>query len=112
VHGSKARGHWGILRTAAIVRAKYYWKGWAADVESAVAKCMACEIVSRVLQRASARDIQYCTVLVALQRPAPLLKKPGRQGRMMKYHPSRRFELVAVNILEMTPVTRRGNKKH
>jgi Integrase zinc binding domain len=85
VHGSKERGHWGILRTAAIVRAKSYWKGWAADVESAVAKCIACEIVR--------------------------LKKPGRQGRMMKYHPSRLFELVAVDILEMTPVTRRGNKK-
>jgi Integrase zinc binding domain len=86
VHGSKARGHWGILRTAAMVRAKYYWKGWAADVMSAVAKCMACEIVR--------------------------LKKPGRQGRIMKYHPSRLFELVAVDIPEMTPVTRRGNKKN
>jgi hypothetical protein len=85
VHGSKARGHWGVLRTAAMVRTKYYWKGWAADVESAVAKCMPCEMVR--------------------------LKKPGRQGRMMKYHPSRRFELVAVDILEMTPVTRRGNRK-
>jgi hypothetical protein len=26
------------------------------------------------------------------------LEKPGRQGRMMKYHPSRRLELVAVDI--------------
>jgi Integrase zinc binding domain len=80
VHGSKARGHWGVMRTAAMVRTKYYWKGWAADVESAVAKCMACEM--------------------------EWLKKPGRQGRMMKYRPSRRFELVAVDILEMTPETR------
>jgi hypothetical protein len=46
VHGSKARGHWGVLRTAAMVRSKYYWKGWAADVVSAVAKCMACENVT------------------------------------------------------------------
>jgi Integrase zinc binding domain len=45
VHGSKARGHWGVLRTAAMARTKYYWKGWVADVESAVAKCMACEMV-------------------------------------------------------------------
>jgi Integrase zinc binding domain len=85
VHGSKARGHWGTLRTAAMLRAKYYWKGWAADVKSALAKCMACEIVR--------------------------LEKSERQGRMMKYHPSRLFELVAVDILEMTLVTRRGNKK-
>jgi RNase H-like domain found in reverse transcriptase/Integrase zinc binding domain/Integrase core domain len=85
LHGSKASGHWCVLRTAAMVRTKYYWKGRAADVEAAVAKCMACEMVR--------------------------LKKPGRQGRMMKYHPSRRFELVAVDILEMTPVTRRGNRK-
>jgi hypothetical protein len=56
-----------------MVRSKYYWKGWAADVDSSVAKCMACEMVR--------------------------LKNPGRQGLMIKYHPSRWFELVAVDIL-------------
>jgi transposase InsO family protein len=64
---------------------QYYWRGWAADVEAAVAKCLACEMVR--------------------------LKKPGRQGRLVKYHPTRRFELVAVDMLEMTSVTRRGNRK-
>jgi Integrase zinc binding domain len=76
VHGSKGRGHWGVLRTAAMIRTKYYWKGWAADVESAVSKCMDCEMVR--------------------------LKKPGRQGQMMKHHPSRRFALAAVDMLRHT----------
>jgi Integrase core domain len=30
---------------------------------------------------------------------------------MVMHHPSRRFELVAVDVLEMTPVTPRGNRK-
>jgi hypothetical protein len=68
-----------------MVRSKYYWEGRAADVQHAVARCLACEIVR--------------------------LKKPKRQGRMLMQHPSRRFELVAVDVLEMTPVTLRGNQK-
>jgi hypothetical protein len=30
---------------------------------------------------------------------------------MVMYHPSRKFEIVAVDVLEMTPVTPRGNRK-
>jgi RNase H-like domain found in reverse transcriptase/Integrase zinc binding domain len=29
VHGNWLSGHWGILRTAARVRCRYYWPGWA-----------------------------------------------------------------------------------
>jgi hypothetical protein len=39
------------------------------------------------------------------------LNKPVRQGRIMKYHPRMRFELVAVDVLEMKPVTRSGSMK-
>jgi transposase InsO family protein len=85
VHGSKIRGHWGILKTAAMVRSKCYWDRWAADVEHAVARCLACEVVR--------------------------LRNPKRQVRMVMHHPSRRFELLAVDVLEMTPVTPRGNRK-
>jgi Integrase zinc binding domain/Integrase core domain len=85
VHGSKIRGHWGVLKTAAMVRSKYYWEGWASDVQRAVARCLACEVVR--------------------------LKKPKRQDRMVMHHPSRQFELVAVDVLEMTSVTPRGNRK-
>jgi hypothetical protein len=28
----------------------------------------------------------------------------------MQYHPSRRFELVATDVLEMSPITKRGNR--
>jgi len=85
VHGSRASGHWGVLRTAAKIRSRYYWPGWTADVRKAVMGCLACGVER--------------------------LPRPGRQARMVRYHPRRRFELVAVDVLEMTPVTSRGNRK-
>jgi Integrase core domain len=36
---------------------------------------------------------------------------PGRQEKMMQYHPTRRFELVAVDIMEISPKSRKGNSK-
>jgi RNase H-like domain found in reverse transcriptase/Integrase zinc binding domain len=77
VHGSRLGGHWGILRTAARVRGRYYWPGWASDVRKTVSECLACELGR--------------------------LKRPGVQARMVRYHPSRRFQMVAMNVFEMSP---------
>jgi Integrase zinc binding domain len=44
VHGNRLCGHWGILHTAARVRGRYYWPGWASDVRKAVSECLACEL--------------------------------------------------------------------
>jgi Integrase zinc binding domain len=64
VHGREARGYWGILRTEAMVRAKYNWKVWAADVESAVAKCMAVQLidVQSYVRRAWRKDVLWASV--------------------------------------------------
>jgi Integrase core domain len=67
------------------VRGRYFREGWNADVEAAVKGCLGCE-----MER---------------------MRKPGRQGKLVKYHPTRRFELVATDVLEMTPPTVRGHKK-
>jgi Integrase zinc binding domain len=85
VHGNKLGGHWGILRTAAMVRCRYYWPGWASDVRKAVLECLACDLGR--------------------------LRRPGGQARMVRYHPSRRFQMVAMDVLEMSPETKRGNRK-
>jgi hypothetical protein len=37
--------------------------------------------------------------------------KPKRHGRMQVYHPYRKFEFVAVDILEVSPQSRNGNRK-
>jgi hypothetical protein len=69
LHGNRLGGHWGILRTAARVRGRYYWPGWASDVRKAVSECLACEL-----------------------------------GRLWRPR-------VAMNVLEMSPATKRGNRK-
>jgi Integrase zinc binding domain len=64
-HGSASAGHWGVLRTAAKVRGRCFWEGWNANVEAAVKGCLGCE-----MER---------------------MRKPGRQGKLVKYHPTRRL---------------------
>jgi hypothetical protein len=39
------------------------------------------------------------------------LRRPGFQARMVRYHPSRRFEMVAMDVFEMSPETKRGKRK-
>jgi hypothetical protein len=36
---------------------------------------------------------------------------PNRQGRMVEYHPTRRFEIVAIEVMEVSPKSGRGNTK-
>jgi hypothetical protein len=44
VDGNRLGGHWGVFRTAARVRCRYYWPGWASDVRKVVSECLACEL--------------------------------------------------------------------
>jgi hypothetical protein len=39
------------------------------------------------------------------------LRRPAVQARMVRYHPSRRFQVVAMDVLEMSPETKRENRK-
>jgi hypothetical protein len=43
-HENRLGGHWGILRTTARVRCRYYWPGWASNVRKAVSECFSCEL--------------------------------------------------------------------
>jgi hypothetical protein len=85
VHENRLDEQWGILRTAARVHGRYYWPGWASFVRKAVSECFACELGR--------------------------LRRPGVQARMMRYHLSRRFRMVAMDVLEMSPKIKRGNRK-
>jgi Integrase zinc binding domain len=40
VRGNRLSGHWGILRTAARVRGRYYWPRWTPDVRKTVSECL------------------------------------------------------------------------
>ena len=85
VHGSPTTGHFGVARTCKRLK-EHFWKhDLRTDVSAYVSKCLICE-----MYRAS---------------------KPSRQGNMQVYHPSRRFEIVAVDILQISPKSRNGNKK-
>jgi transposase InsO family protein len=85
IHGSPTTGHFGIARTSRRLASRFWWPGYRADVSKHVAGCLACETARK--------------------------GKPPRQGQMVQYHPTRRFELVAVDILEISPRSRRGNSK-
>jgi transposase InsO family protein len=85
MHGNRVGGHWCVLRTAARLRSRYYWPGCSSDVREAVSRCLDCKLGR--------------------------LEKPGLQARMVRSHPSRRFQIVAMDVLEMSPQTKRGNRK-
>jgi hypothetical protein len=72
-HGRPSVGHWGVVRTGARIRKRYWWSGWTQEFQRFVQSCLACSFAR--------------------------MKKPSRHGRMQVYHPSRRFELVAINVL-------------
>jgi hypothetical protein len=83
--GFRLGGHWTILRAAARVRGRYYWPRLASDVRKAVSECLPCELGR--------------------------LRWPGVQARIVRYHPSRRFQMVAMDVPEMSPDTERRNRK-
>jgi hypothetical protein len=78
VHGKRLGGHWGILRTAARVRGRYYWPTWASNVRKAMSECLACELGR--------------------------LRDPGFKREWY-------FPMVAMDVLEMSPESKRGNRK-
>jgi Integrase zinc binding domain len=84
-HGSKAVGYWGILRTSARVRRRFWWPQWKRDVRVAVQSCCACYLAKQTLTR--------------------------RQAKMVQWHPPTRFHTVAVDITEISPTSRNGYGK-
>ena len=81
-HGAKPNGHRGVWKTLSWIKQRFWWKGCAKDVSHRVRKCVHC----------------------SLHR----LGSPGRQGRMMTWHPLRRFQVVAIDVMEVSPKSRNG----
>jgi Integrase zinc binding domain len=85
VHGSRMVGHWGVLRTAARLRKRFWWAGWYAAVEKQVADYLACRLGK--------------------------MKRSRRQAKLQVWHPKARFETIAVDVLEISPTSATGMKK-
>ncbi|KAA8491006.1 Transposon Ty3-I Gag-Pol polyprotein [Porphyridium purpureum] len=85
-HGAPLSAHMGTARTAArIADAQWWWPGWTEDVRKFVRCCHEC-----------------------IARKAP---PPRRNAAMVQYSASRRFEIVGMDILTISPETRTGNIK-
>jgi hypothetical protein len=85
MHRSRAVGHWGVLRTSARMRQRYWWHGWKSDVEKSMASCQACSLTK--------------------QNPA------RRQAKMRNWHPRSRFHTVATDVTEISPTSSSGCSK-
>ncbi|KAJ8962270.1 hypothetical protein NQ318_018249 [Aromia moschata] len=84
LHNSPTGGHFGVTRTLARVRDRFYWVNCRRDVEE---WCKRCDLCS------------------AKKGP-----KTRSRGKMVQYLSGAPFERVAVDILGPLPVTDRGNK--
>jgi len=84
-HGSKACGHYGVARTSYRIKERFWWPTWKSDVTAHVKKCVNCSVQN--------------------------LSRPGKQGKMKMWHPVRRFQVMAVDVLEVSPRSRDGNIK-
>ena len=85
VHRAVSTGHFGVAKTYSRAAERFWWPTMAKDVQRKVKLCVQCD----------------------LSRAFP----PKTQGILGVYHPSRRFEIVSVDVLEISPTTDRGNKK-
>jgi Integrase zinc binding domain len=68
------------------VARQYWWPKWLADVEAHIERCLPC---------ATAR----------------LGRSGKRNAKMIRYTPTRRFELVALDITELSPPGKNGERK-
>lgn len=78
-------GHFGVRRTRLRIRERFGWSGLNKDVTAVVKSCLLCNVMNAT--------------------------RPKRQGRFGKYQVSRRWELVAMDVLEISPASKRGNRK-
>ena len=84
-HGFKIHGHTGVGKTSVRLIQNVRWKNCKSDVRKWVVKCPRC----------------------AVER----MNLPGRQGLMRFWNPSRRFECIAVDVMEVSPASKNGYKK-
>ena len=84
LHGGKTGGHFGVSRTLAKLKTRYYWSGMAADVRAWCRKCNVCA-----------------------KRKSPAQK---RRAPLRQYQVGAPMERVALDLVCPLPETERGNK--
>ena len=85
-HGNQLHGHYGKVRTLDKIGERFWWKGMEENVKKFIKECTVC-----ALERVS--------------RPRT------RQGKLGTYQVRRRGELVAVDVLTITPRSSAGHTK-
>ncbi len=83
LHTVRQGGHFGLRRTVAVVRARFFWPGIKADVERWCRECQTCQRTKT---------------------------KPKRLGLMQQEPAGGRFERVAIDIMGELPLTENGNR--
>ena len=81
-HCALAGGHQGVIKTYCRIKESFYWPGMQKDVYEFVTLCDTCQRTKR--------------------------DKPPKQANLKTIAPTRRFELVAMDILKLNK-THRGN---
>ena len=82
-HGHTLNGHFGVKRMLARITSRFYWKTVRADCERFIRNCAHCAVAH--------------------------LHPPGRHAEMHIYTPCRRFKVVAIDTLSMSPTSQHGN---
>jgi hypothetical protein len=83
--GSTNSGHYDIAKKCKRVGSRFWWANYRKGVDEKVKSCLSCELA-------------WAT-------------PPRRQDRTVEYHPTKRFEIVAVDVMEVSPKSERGNTK-
>ena len=81
VHGDADIGHFGLTRSAVRLISKFFWQGWREDLKQFIKKCLRCEMVR--LGRS----------------------KPPPQALLKVYQVSRRFEMITMDVLQISPAS-------
>lgn len=84
-HGTQLHGHYGVSRTTDRIAARFWWPALRAQVQHHINACVCCAVEK--------------------------VPRPQRQGKLGKYQVSRRGEIVAVDILSITPASSNGCTK-
>ena len=123
-HDSLFAGHLGITRTVFRLLDRVYWPGLRRDVQTYIKSCTICiariticiaritQMVFRLLDRVYwpglRRDVQTyiksCTICIARKSPCP------RRAPMGHVEVGHRWERVAMDLLDMSVTTARGNR--
>lgn len=85
-HGNRMYGHYGKVRTMDKVSERFWWKGMEASVRDHLGDCPVC-------------------VIEHVARPR------GRQGKHVTYQVKRRGEIVAIDVLTISPASSKGHRK-